>query len=212
MKKILFIVISILVLAGGATAGDEITKADPPDVKVTLALDKSVYVPGDAINIVMTLASKSNIITSKGFSDRKFYLFLRFYDDNGKVITSGKSRQANVVPPPQARVFPDGKGRLVQGNFVENIDKEWVLSFGPFNAYDFYPLANRGGYFTVKAVIPMRTYPSFSVISTGIKYAPLVSANWHGVLESNIVKFKQIVDVDRDDKHKKDARKLPGDR
>jgi hypothetical protein len=196
MKKILLIVIGILVLTGGVTTGGEITKADPPDIKVTLALDKRVYVPGDAINIVMTLASKSNIITSKGFSDRKFYLFLRFYDDNGKVITSGKSRQTNVGPPQQARVLPDGKGRLVQGDFVENIDKEWVLSFGPFNAYDFYPLANRGGYFTVKVVIPMRTYPKYSVISSGIKYAPLDSANWHGVLESNIVKFKQIVDAD----------------
>lgn len=196
MKKMLLIVIGILVLTGGVTTGDEITKADPPDIKVTLALDKSVYVPGDAINIVMTLASKSNIITLKGFSDRKFYLFLRFYDDNGKVVTSGRSRQTNVVPPPQPRVFPDGKGRFVQGDFVETIDKGWVFSFGPFNAYDFYPMAKREGNFTVKAVIPMRTYPNYSVVSSGIKYAPMESVKWQGVLESNIVKFKQIVDAD----------------
>ena len=199
MKKIMLVMTGIFVLMGMVSIFYGIAQAAPPDITVSLAVDKSLYVPGDAVNITMTVKSKSNIITSKGFTDKKFYLFLQFLDDNGKVITSGKLDQTNAITPPQARVFPDGKGRLVQGDFIEIIDKGWVLSFSPFNAYDFYPLADRGGYFTVKAVIPMRTYPRYLLTSSGMKYMPMDSANWQGALESNIVKFTQIVDADRDE-------------
>jgi len=199
MKKITRVMTGIIVLVGAVIVLYGTAIAGSPNITVTLALDKSVYAPKDTINITMTLASKDNIITLKGFSDSKFYLFLRFLDENGKLITSGKVSQTNAITPPQARVFPDGKGRLVQGDLVEIIDKGWILSFGPFNVYDFYPLADKGGYFTVKAVIPMRTYPKYSVADSGVKYAPINSADWQSALESNVVKFTQIVDADRDD-------------
>lgn len=195
----MLVMTGIFVLIGMVSIFNGIAQAAPPDIKVTLALDKSVYVPGDAINITMTLAGKYNIITWKGFSDSKFYLFLRFFDENGKVITSDKLSETNAITPSAPLVFPDAKGRLIQCDLVEIIKSGWVLSFGPFNVYDFYPLADKGGYFTVKAVIPIRTYPKYSVTSSGVKYAPMDSANWQGALESNVVKFTQIVDADRDD-------------
>jgi Putative metal-binding motif len=201
MKKLIYIMSGILVFMGAVFAADVL--AAPP-IRVTLALDKTVYVPGDDIKIIVTLANNGggDIITTKGFSDREFYLYLRFFDEKGNIITSNKFNEVNSLTPPPPRVFGNN---LVPGDLVETLASGWVVSFGSFTvasqyvlASDFYPMANRSGHFTVKAVIPMRTYSTYSVTDSGAEYAPLDTADWTGALESNIVSFTQIADADGD--------------
>jgi hypothetical protein len=213
MKKLIFTMFGILIMMGVVFTADGIAQEAPPDMKVTLALEQSIYGPDVPIHLVMTIANEGNVdvITPKGFSDLEFYLFLRFFDEKGNVITSYKLDESTANTPPTPKVFPDETGILLQGELVEflaakNQDGGWVKSFGSFtpkdkdylNAYDYYPLAGKSGRFTVKAVIPMRSYMDFALTSSGVQYALLDTASWYGTLESNIISFALVVDADGD--------------
>jgi hypothetical protein len=203
MKKLLFIVLSIMVWTSGMTTGDAMAQADAPDINVSLALDQSTpYAPGDPIEIVMTLAITGNddVITSKGFSDTKFYLYLIFIDPDGQVITSNKLTETNTLTPPPPRVFVEN-GHLIQGELVETLGGGWKVSF-KFNARAYYPLPNKGGLYTVKALIPMRAYPQTCLRLIGSGTDSWVPINcdgiWYGSVESATVSYTQIADSDGD--------------
>lgn len=203
MKKLIYIMSGILLLMGVVYSADAIAQTVDPPLKVTLALDKSEYVPGDNIKVILTLKNDSgnDIITTQGFSDKEFYLYLRFFDEKGNIITSNK---VESLTPPTPRVFTEGD-QLVPGDLVETLEDGWVVSFGSFTvpaeyvlAENFYPLSGKSGHFTVKAVLPMRTYPSYEETASGVKYAPLGTADFTGVVESNVVVFAKIDDADDD--------------
>jgi len=203
MKKLFFVVLSIMVWTSGMTTGDAMAQADAPAINVSLALNQSTpYVPGAPIQIVMTLANTgSDVITRKGFSDTDFYLFLIFTDPDGQVITSNKLSETNTLTPPPPRVFVVD-GHLVQGELIETLDGDWKISF-EFDARAYYPLPNKGGLYTVKALIPMRAYPqtcSQPIGSGTDSWAPIDCADiWYGAIESNTVSFTQIADADKDE-------------
>ena len=162
-------------------------------LRVGLVLDKTAYIPGDKINVVLTLqnAGEDVIITSKGFRDKPFHLFLIFTDPDEKIVTSKLLRDTYMQDPPPPPVFAIG-GNLVQVEPVEILPRDWVLSITIPNAHDYYPLL-KGGSYSVKAIIPMRTYRDVEYTDTNavppVDYSLIDHYNSQGALESNIVNF-----------------------
>jgi hypothetical protein len=162
-------------------------------LRVGLVLDKTAYIPGDKINVVLTLqnAGEDVIITSKGFRDKPFHLFLIFTDPDEKIVTSKLLRDTHMQDPPPPPVFAIG-GNLVQVEPVEILPRDWVLSITIPNAHDYYPLL-KGGSYSVKAIIPMRTYRDVEYTDTNavppVDYSLIDHYNSQGALESNIVNF-----------------------
>jgi len=195
MKRALFISLLIVIIAA---AGGSL-QAAPPPIKVSLALDKTTYAPGEPVLATLSLVNTGgDIITVEGFSARDFYLMLRFTDEDGKVITSSQFSDTSTPFPALPRVFPAAGGELIQGDLVETIETDWVLAYEKFDVFTYYALANKGGRYTAKAVIPIRTYLDYLQTASGIKYAPLDAVDFYGSLQSNVVSFTLVGDGDGD--------------
>lgn len=195
MKRTLSIIVVIAVIAVGAGT----LQAAPPPITVSLALDKNIYAPGEPILATLSLVNTGgDIITVEGFSARDFYLMLQFSDESGTVVTSDQFSDTNTLFPALPRVFPAAGGELIQGDLIEAIETGWVLAYDPFDVLTYYALADKGSRYTVKAVIPIRTYADYLQSASGIKYAPLDSVEFYGSLQSNVVSFTLVGDRDQD--------------
>jgi hypothetical protein len=196
--------------------GDSFAQEGPPlDIKVYLALDlKENRVPNqplyfrdnqgtDRIKIVLTFKNiGENIITPKGFSASPFHLYLTFKDPDGNAIIAEKLMVVlkEDAPPPETI---DVGGEPVQVDPVETLlggNQRWTLSITIPNAHAFYTLS-KGGRYSVKAIIPMRTYHIIDYPGP-IPYSklddPPNSPKWSGNLQSNTEYFTLLVDDDRD--------------
>jgi hypothetical protein len=218
IKKILLSIILGLMIIGGVTAADGLAQ-DPPNISVSLATNKLSYLlddPGtpqaDPEKIQMNLSLKNNdltdIITSKGFSALPFHLLLTFIDPNGKGITTKEVEGVLSGDPPPPPVLPVA-GELIQAEPVEILPdgrpggvssdlNPWTLSLAIPNAHAYYSLTKAGRY-SVKAIIPMRTYPPpIDYTVSSVPYERIDSSTWAGVIDSNIVKFSLLADADED--------------
>ncbi|MBA7634400.1 hypothetical protein ES703_41984 [subsurface metagenome] len=121
-------------------------------------------------------------------------MLLQFKAPDGKIITAKRPLGQPGPPPPRVKL-KDGK--LIQVEAVEVLPVGWHKEVERFDALDIYSL-NQAGYWSVRAKIPMRTYPQASVVTTGdFPYAPLGSCDWCGVLES--IPYNFVIWADADD-------------
>lgn len=196
MKKISCIIVMglLLVCAAGMQGG---FAQDPPlPLSFNLLLDKSVYYPGEPINVVMSLVNNSGneVYTSKGFGDSFFHLFLYFGDSEGKVIKSFQLKDITAFTPKPPPVFLVGED-LVQGDPIEILLNGWVVTL-KFDAFEYYSLV-KGGAYTVTGKISMRTYATYETVSD-VKFSRIATPNRQGTLESNTVNFTLVRDADND--------------
>jgi hypothetical protein len=215
MKKIFLGVVTCLIVIGLISLGDGMAQA--PSIKVTLSLsltdtrvpDQPVYllddpstqgvVDPDRLKIVLTLIKTGNLeVTSKDFSTNPFHLFLAFTGPDGKTINATKLIIKPHQDPPLAPQTVVDNNDLVQVEEVDTLPNNWVLSITIPDAHAFYPLSNAGRY-SVKAIIPMRTYlgidypgpPHYSRLADSSK-------KWSGALYSNTEYFTLVADKDGD--------------
>jgi hypothetical protein len=206
MNRWLIIIGSILLLMIGLSAGGGIAQADPtgppPDIAVSLSLASTTVYPGDQILVTLALENGSqDVIMREDYSGEDFHLLLQFYDERGNVITS--DILSDTRTPPTSRVFQGSGGVLVQGTLVEVIPTGVIVSYDPHDAYPYYPLEGRSGYFRVRAVFPARTFWTYQETSPGIRYAKIFpheedQTKWVGTLKSNVVSFIKVGDADGD--------------
>jgi len=194
------VLLGVVAGAGLATAAPP---GPPPEIKVSLALDKTSYGPDEPIFVTLALQNlgTAEIITSEEFSGTEFYLLLQFFDESGAVITSDQLGDASTVTPAPPRVFVDDSGVLLQGELVEILPQGWVVAYDPFDATIYYPLEDVSGALRVKVVVTMRTYGTYLETAAGVKYAQLYpsdAAQWWGSLQSNFASFTRVGDGDQD--------------
>ena len=135
MKRVLFITVLIAMIALGGGS----LQAAPPAITVSLALDKTIYAPGEQILATLSLSNAGgDIITVEGFSARDFYLMLQFSDESGTVVTSDQFSETSTPFPALPRVFPAASGELIQGDLIEAIETGWVLAYDPFDVLTYY--------------------------------------------------------------------------
>lgn len=210
MKKISCIIVTglLLVCAAGMQGG---FAQDPPlPLSFNLLLDKSVYYPGEPINVVMSLVnnSGSEVYTSKGFGDSFFHLFLYFVDPDGKLVKSFQLKDFTATtlqpkefpsstpkPPPVFYVIENGVEKLIQGDPIEILQNGWIVTL-KFDAFEYYSLV-KGGAHTVAGKISMRTYATYETASD-VKFSRIATPNRQGTLESNTVNFTLVRDADND--------------
>ena len=186
MNRLLFIFVMIFAISIGGGALQAQPVGDPPEITVSLALDKTSYTPGEPITVTLALANQGgDVITVEGFLARQFYLMLLFTNESGTIVTSDEFSGTSTPFPALPRVFPELSGELIQGDLVEIVESDWVLSYDPFDAYRYYALANKANRYSVKAVILIRTYLDYLQTDSGIRYAPLESVDFYGSLQSN---------------------------
>lgn len=201
MKRIFLVILVTLVIIGGIL-NNSLAQVAPPGIKASLALYKTAYLlNAEPIKATITLEniSDGDVITSGGFTISPFHLYLVFIDPDGKGITAPElGTTEKEGPPPQ--VIPVG-GELIQVESVEVLpgppDTTWVLSLPLPDARAYYTLTKAGKY-SVKALIPMKTYPAISYTVAGIDYAAIDSFNFAGAIESNTVNFSLVADEDVD--------------
>ena len=194
MRKTVFVTMSI-VLVWGIIAGSAFGQSPP--LNAYLVLDKSTYFPGDPIEVTMHLGTleQGEVVTTENFSGKPFHFYLQFTGPDGKVTAAKFFAEAGSAGPLPPRVLNIG-GVLVQVEPVEILPTGWGLSIAFPDALEYYRL-NQGGGHSVKAVIPMRTYPSY-VPHPQFNYSELSLVKWKGVIESNAVNFTLVADFDED--------------
>ena len=193
MKKILLMMFISLMLLCEATINGGM--AQEPPIKAGLTLDKEWYNLNEPIQATLTLTNSVStpIITSKGFADSYFHLYLVFTDPDGKVITSDQLQNIRpfAPPPPRAIKLQGGWGQAEPIEFlaINNSEGKWCLSMN-FNIRDYYSsdYFSKAGKYSVKAMVPMRTYLNYESIAN-VNYADIKSENWKGFIESNIEHF-----------------------
>lgn len=223
MKRIVISIFVISVLIAGII-GSPPAHGEPP-VGVGLVLTdpagniKNSFQMGEEIRVVLSLENISeadepiNIFTSAGFSNEKFFLMLQFRypaDSIKPDLITAKGLTGSDAPSPEV-VQVTGTTILLQSEEVEVLEAGWAIKVDPFNAHDFYALTKSGKY-TVRAVIPMRTYPEDEVQGFGSKkYAELDKKDFDDSIASNLEPFsiEEVVaiagdfdgdgDVDRND-------------
>lgn len=170
-----------------------------PEIKITLTLDKRTYYPGEPIKAVLVLRNtgQGDVIASKKFIETDFRLYLFFIAPDQKTISAQGPAIVNLPDPPPPPETVTVGGNLIQIQQVEVLNNTWSLETPPFTVGTYYPLVKSGNY-SVKAVIPIRTYPAYEVTNENVKYAPIDSANWWGGLESNVFSFSIVGDDDGD--------------
>ena len=204
MKKFVSILPMGLILLAGLFVVEGTAQVTPPGLKATLLLDKTNYLATEPIKIDLTLQNISGevIWTTRGFSAKPFHLFFFFIDPDGKGIQATElGGGATSVPPPIVTPFQNAGGDIVmvQVDPVESLAADFLNTMSLPDGKAYY-LLNKIGRYSVKAVIPMRSYPSsvvFQTNETGF-VAPLDSFNFAGAVESNIVNFSIIADTDGD--------------
>jgi len=208
MKRLLCCMLISLATIAGANIGQSIAgDITPANIRVKLNLlsrgSKSVnsFLSGEPIIVILSLKNvgSKNLITSKGFRNKDFHNFLHFTfvrpDGKKELITAKYPKNQDEPGPPRVKFM---KGKLIQVEEVEVLQRGWGLKVEPFNAFDYYSLG-RTGRWMIKAVIPMRTYPRKSLLTfPGETYARLTSPGWGGDLESNTISFSIIDDRDGD--------------
>jgi hypothetical protein len=192
MKKILLTLFSILILVGGIAAGKAIAQANPP-LRVGLVLDKSTYNSAEKIQAIVSLGNYSGAdkITPLGFMALPFHLYLVLTDPDGKVITSNQLRDKPLTdPPPPLPLDGIVPGVRVQVEPVETVPSAWRWSYTIPNLHDYYTFTKPGKY-SVKAMIPLRTYPNIDYPKNPdadppvlYDYSRLDRSNWDGHIES----------------------------
>jgi hypothetical protein len=208
LKNILLTIILSAVLLGLVATGEVTAEGTPPEIKVSVALTDSnqsdprlIYLVDELIPIVITLKNEgtTDVITSKGFSRKPFHLLLTFIDPDGKTITADElSTSVYGDPDPPALIYVNDQPLQVEP--VETLlggENPWILETSIPNALSYYSLS-KVGYYSVKAMIPMRTYVGVSHTIDGIQYALIDSANWSGDLQSSPEKFAIVADKDGD--------------
>jgi hypothetical protein len=208
MKTLIRSVLVGLVMMVGLNV-DEAVAQSPPDIKVGLSLtgsqspDRLLYLMGDQIPIVLSFQNRGGEeITSKGFRTKPFHLFLIFTGPDGRGIISQKFEEGSTgddAPPPP--VIPveviQGTVELLQVEPVEKVSAGWELTVTLPNAQAYYALSNPGNY-SVKAVIPMRTYLGIDQTIDSVDYSEIDQYKWKGALQSNTEYFTLAGDKDND--------------
>jgi hypothetical protein len=198
IKKIALSVTIFLVAVGALSAGWISAQGTPPEIRVGLALTDSqesylperlVYNEDDPIRMVITLRNmgSTEVITTKGFSQRPFHLLLIFTDPQGKTILTldpGELYGQDASPP---RVFPVAD-QYKQVEPVERLPGGWTLSVEIPDARAYYELEEAGNY-SVKAVISMRTYNDVTYPAPPEDYSEIDDFKWSGALQSDVVNF-----------------------
>lgn len=210
MKKMIWsIVIGLLLIAGSNI--DEAVAQSPPNIKVSLAFNplksrlqnRLLYLAGDPIEIVLSFQNRGEEeITSKGFRTKPFHLFLVFTGPDGQGIIATKFEEGSTgddAPPPPVVPVEDVQGRveLLQVEPVEKINAGWKLTVTLPNAHAYYTLSNPGNY-SVKAVIPMRTYLGIDQTIDSVDYSNIDRYKWKDALQSNTEYFTLVADKDND--------------
>jgi hypothetical protein len=184
-------------LIAGITAGKaEGQTGSPPDIEVTLSLDKSLYLLDEPIMATLSLQNVGgDTIPPFGFKSREFHRFLTITDPEGGSIHADPVDdlpRPEPLPPP---VIWIGDVPL-QIQEVETVEAGWTLT-DTFNVLDDYTLT-KGGWYSVKAIIPMKTYPAVDHVIGGREYAEIGAAQWLGVHESGSSAFALVTDQDFD--------------
>jgi hypothetical protein len=218
IKTVFFSAIVFLLVASFAAVGEGMARENsPPGVGVGLVIDgsasripgKLAFFEGDPIPIVLTLENVGgDLITSRGFSGKLFYLYLTFTDWAGKgILADGlESFTPTEVHVPPPKVLPVGL-KLLQVEAVEVLpgtasDSPWSLSIGIPNAHAYYTLYRNvpypAGQYSVKASIPMRTYSRIDYMNELDAYSLLTSVSFQETVASDPVYFSIIADADGD--------------
>lgn len=200
IKKIVLSMAIFLIAMGVALPGAILAQQEPPpNIKVTLALTGSqasslpaqlVYNWDEPIRMVITLENKGTepVITTKGFPQRPFHLLLVFTDPQGKIILTHDPEDLYAKDAPPPRVLPV-QDQLKQVEVVEKLARGWVLSVEIPDAHAYYTITKAGKY-SVKAVIPMRSYKQIDYPGPPEDYSGIDQFKWAGALQSETAYFE----------------------
>ncbi|HVP80105.1 MAG TPA: hypothetical protein VMV04_19665 [Thermodesulfobacteriota bacterium] len=210
MRTLIWSVLIGLVLIVGINV-EEAAAQSASDIKVSLALagnrpeaqNRFVYLTGDQVEVVLSFQNTGGeVITTKGFSAKPFHLFLVFTGPDGRGIIAKEFEQGppgNDPPPPP--VIPveveTGRVELLQVEPVEKVNAGWALTVTLPNAHAYYTLSSPGNY-SVKAVIPMRTYLGIDHTIDNVDYSRIDQYKWKDALQSNTETFILLADADGD--------------
>jgi hypothetical protein len=196
MKRLVGFGMSLTLFAGLAgSQGHAQTPA--PGLAVSVVVDAAQYrLNTDPLKLAITIRNVSGLtlLASQGLTTAPLHLLLVFTDPDGRPIIASPPSAPNEGGPPTVLAVD---GTLVQVDPVDTLSPTFVLSVEVADARAFYTFT-KAGFYGVKAVVPVRTYPIVYRTASGVDYAQLDTATFGGAIESASAPFALVTDADGD--------------
>jgi len=197
-RSIAFLVINLVFLLG-VSHTDGQAQGTTPTLSVNLVLSSLKYLfddPTDPIKAELTIANTGNqpIVTTAGFSQKPFHLFLVFVGPDGKPITAGEAGEGIHEGGPPKIVLVNGAYVQVEEIEILPVGFQKIITIPDLTK--FYPLTKATKY-SVNAVIPIRTYSTFFT-SGNANFAAIDAFNFAGAIDSGGARYSLIADLDGD--------------
>jgi hypothetical protein len=199
MKRSIATVVINLILLVGISQSNSQAQGTPPALTVNLVLSSVKYLfgdPTDPIKAELTITNTGSqpIVTTAGFSQKPFHLFLVFVGPDGKPVTAGEAGEGVHENGPPKIVLVNGAYVQVEEIEILPVGFQKIITIPDLSK--FYALTQAAKY-TVKAVISIRTYSTFFT-SGNANFAAIDAFNFAGALESDGARYSLNADLDGD--------------
>jgi hypothetical protein len=127
MGKLAFRLLLIIVAAAVVSASRGLLWAQPPEIHIDLILDKSSYAYGEPVGVEVVVRNQSgrDLLISKGFRSKVFYLEMRVIDPAGRLLLARRDEPHDEFPDAPPLAFALYEGRPVRVAACEVLPIDW---------------------------------------------------------------------------------------
>jgi len=187
MRKVRFsflIFIGVAVLIGTEGYG----WAQPPEISIELNFNKTFYEFGEPVGVEVVVSNDSgrDLLISKGFSSRVYYLEIWIMDPAGRLLLGQRNEPHRESPDAPPLPFVSYQGIFVQVAHCEVLPVGWTAPPSQTQTADlraYYPL-ELPGYYTAQVKISAKVFKGGPGDPCDVR-----DYEWVGLLTSNMVSF-----------------------
>lgn len=176
---------SILVGALGLMGLFSLSWAQPPAISIDLTFDKTFYQFGEPVGVTVVVRNNSgeDLLISKGFSSKVYYLEMRVIDPAGRLLIVRNIEEPTELSDPPLLPFVRYQGQVIRVGRCEVLLAGWSSDDSQSRTDDlraYYPMG-LPGYYSAEVQVSAMTF----------KEAPcnVNDYKWLGVLKSETKYF-----------------------
>ena len=182
--------LSFLILIGAAvligTGG--YLWAQPPEISIELNFDKTFYAYGEPVGVEVVVSNDSGreLLISKGFSSKLYYLEIWIMDPAGRLLVGQRNEPHFESPDAPPLPFVSYQGKFIQVAHCEVLPIGWSAPPSQAQTDDlraYYPL-ELPGYYTAQVKVSAKIFKGQPGDPCDVN-----DYEWAGQLKSNMVSF-----------------------
>lgn len=181
MKKSFFCLL-IVVGTAGLMSSFSFCWAQPPAIGIDLVLDKTSYQFGESVGVEVVVSNDSgkDLLISKGFSSRVYYLEMRVIDPAGRLLIARNIPEPTEMSDPPLLPYVQYQGQVIRVGRCEGLSAGWSQISQTNDLRTYFPM-ELPGYYSAQVQLSAMVFKG-----------PLCNVNdyeWLGVIKSETKYF-----------------------